>query len=145
MIKLTIINQKGGVGKSTTALAIAQYYTAKGKKVLLVDLDAQGNTTYASSGEVQKHGSLGVLMNPKTIKDEICHQTSETKQPDTIASTAQLANADTLLLNEVRREGRSTDFKSTQFLNASESIVNGFAVSFSAGAANVTFVSFLLK
>lgn len=106
MIKLTIINQKGGVGKSTTALAIAQYYTAKGKKVLLVDLDAQGNTTYASSGEVQKHGSLGVLMNPKTIKEEICHQTSETKQPDTIASTAQLANADTLLLNEVSKEYR---------------------------------------
>ena len=104
MIKLTIINQKGGVGKSTTALAISQYYTAKGKRVLLVDLDAQGNSTYSTAGEVQKHGVLGVLLNPKTIKEEIFHQPQGAEQPDILPSTSQLANADTLLLNEVSKE-----------------------------------------
>lgn len=106
MIKLTIINQKGGVGKSTTALAISQYYTAKGKRVLLVDLDAQGNSTYSTAGEVQKHGVLGVLLNPKTIKEEIFHQPQGAEQPDILPSTSQLANADTLLLNEVSKEYR---------------------------------------
>lgn len=106
MIKLTIINQKGGVGKSTTALAIAQYYKLKGKKVLLIDLDMQGNTTYASSGKVKMHGTLGVLLNPKTIKEEIYCQPQDSRQPDVLPSTSQLANADTLLLNEVSKEYR---------------------------------------
>ena len=105
MKTITVINQKGGVAKSTTALALSQYYVLQGKKVLLVDLDAQSNSTYASNGKVLKHGALGVLLNPKTIKEEIYTQKSD-NMPSVLSASGQLANADTLLATEVSKEYR---------------------------------------
>ena len=78
-----IINQKGGVGKSTTALAIGAGLSLKGYSVLYVDLDAQGNLSYTLGATAKGYNALGVLQRPETIKEEIQH----TEQGDIIASS----------------------------------------------------------
>lgn len=93
MISYAIINQKGGVGKSTTALALGAGLSLKGYKVLFIDLDAQGNLSYTLRADTNKYNALGVLQRPETAKAEIQH----TDQGDIIASSPALAGADTLL------------------------------------------------
>ena len=90
---LAIINQKGGVGKSTTALAIGAGLSLKGYSVLFVDLDAQGNLSYTLGADTKGYNAMGVLERPETAKEEIQH----TPQGDIIASSPKLAGADKLL------------------------------------------------
>ena len=87
---LAIINQKGGVGKSTTAHALGAGLTLKGNKVLYVDLDAQGNLSYTLKANASGYNSLGVLERPETIKEEI----QITSEGAILASAAKLASAD---------------------------------------------------
>jgi len=90
---LAIINQKGGVGKSTTALAIGAGLSLKGYSVLFIDLDAQGNLSYTLGADTKGYNAMGVLERPETAKAEIQH----TPQGDIIASSPKLAGADKLL------------------------------------------------
>ena len=90
---IAVINQKGGVGKSTTALALGAGLSLKGYKVLFIDLDAQGNLSYTLGASIQGYNAMGVLQRPETIKEEIQH----TGQANIIASSTALAGADTLL------------------------------------------------
>lgn len=90
---LAIINQKGGVGKSTTALAIGAGLSLKGYSVLFIDLDAQGNLSYTLGADTRGYNAMGVLERPETAKEEIQH----TPQGDIIASSPKLAGADKLL------------------------------------------------
>jgi chromosome partitioning protein len=94
MKTIAVINQKGGVGKSTTALAIGAGLILKGYRVLFIDLDAQGNLTYTLEASTEGYNALGVLQRPETVKEEIQH----TEQGDVIASSPSLSEADTLIV-----------------------------------------------
>ena len=89
---IAVINQKGGVGKSTTALAIGAGLSLKGYSVLFIDLDAQGNLSYTLGADTKGYNAMGVLERPVTAKEEIQH----TPQGDIIASSPKLAGADKL-------------------------------------------------
>ena len=90
---IAVINQKGGVGKSTTALAIGAGLSLKGYSALFIDLDAQGNLSYTLGADTKGYNAMGVLERPETAKEEIQH----TPQGDIIASSPKLAGADKLL------------------------------------------------
>lgn len=93
---IAIINQKGGVGKSTTAHAIGAGLALKGFKVLYVDLDAQGNLSYtlgADSAGLTGISALEVLVGGISADKAVQH----TAQGDIIASSPALAGADTIL------------------------------------------------
>lgn len=101
MKTLAIINQKGGVGKSTTAHAIGAGLKNKGFSVLFVDLDAQGNLSYTLGASTQGSNALGVLQRPMSAKEAI----QSTEQGDVIASSPALAGAD-ILITETGKEYR---------------------------------------
>lgn len=100
---ICVANQKGGVGKSTTAHALGAAYLKKGKKVLFVDLDSQCNLTTTFS--VAQEGvpcSWDLLTKQKRIRDVINH----TPMGDIIASNRVLATADVMLSTETGKEFR---------------------------------------
>ena len=99
MRTIAVINQKGGVGKSTTALAIGAGLSLKGYSVLYVDLDAQGNLSYTLGATTKGYNALGVLQRPETAKEEIQH----TAQGDIIASSPSLADT---VITETGKEYR---------------------------------------
>lgn len=98
MKTISVVNQKGGVGKTTTALAIGQYFYLKGKKVLFIDLDMQGNLTYALNGKIED-SVINVLKEPTSIKDNI----QKTKYGDLLASSEYLLMVDKQL-NDIGKE-----------------------------------------
>ena len=103
---ISIINQKGGVGKSTTAINLSATLGEKGKKVLLIDLDPQGNTT--SGIGINKNNLqyciYDVLLNEVDIKQVIKKDVVE--NVDIVPATINLAGAEVELVSEMARENR---------------------------------------
>lgn len=87
---LTIINQKGGVAKTTTTQAIGQALAAQGYKVLFIDMDPQGNLSQALRADTNAPGLYELLRRESSAADLI----QETPGGDLIASGLDLATAD---------------------------------------------------
>ncbi len=103
---IAVANQKGGVGKSTSVVNIAASIGMRGKKVLCVDMDPQGNTT-SGFGIRKKSVSVTVydiLMGKRRINEGIIE--TAYKNVSVICSTSALAGADIELVNLDNRSNR---------------------------------------
>ena len=95
MKSIAVINQKGGVGKSTTALALGAGLSIKGYRTLFIDLDAQANLSYSlrANNSSSILSSFDVLTGKATALETI----QRTSQGTLIASSPTLAGTDTVL------------------------------------------------
>lgn len=104
---ISIANQKGGVGKTTTALNIAAGLLKIGKKVLLIDLDPQSNLSQYLGYEPDNRPTISELMstavNGSTLKASECIRTSK-ENIDYIPSNITLSSADFFLITAMSRE-----------------------------------------
>ena len=103
---IAIVNQKGGVGKSTTAVSLGAALAELGHSVLLVDLDPQGN---ASTGLGIRHvarevSTYEVLLAEARVQDAIVPTAVEGL--DAVPSTIDLAGAEIELVSQFARETR---------------------------------------
>lgn len=103
---IAVVNQKGGVGKSTTSINLGACLAQEGKKVLLIDSDPQGNTT--SGIGIEKKGLQNciydLLVNDLTVATVL--QKTQVDNLDLIPATIQLAGAEIELVSAISRENK---------------------------------------
>jgi len=105
---ISIVNQKGGVGKTTTAINLGAYLSYLGKHVLLVDIDPQANATsgLGIDHKALEHGIYEAIIGQKPIYEIIKHTLQDRYK--VAPSTISLAGAGIELVNLEDREYRLT-------------------------------------
>ena len=96
------VNQKGGVGKTTSAINIGAYIALAGKKVLLVDFDSQGNMRSGVGVSKDKPTVYELMAGQASINDAIKH--SAVKGLDAISASIDLSGAAIELVDQENRE-----------------------------------------
>jgi chromosome partitioning protein len=100
---IVVSNQKGGVGKTTTAISVGAALVHRGQRVLIIDLDPQANAT--SGLGVGKSGAIhGVLLKEQPISESVVH--TELEGLDLIPSGPDMAGAEVELVPIMAREFR---------------------------------------
>lgn len=97
---ITVANHKGGVGKTTSTASLGMALALKGKRVLLVDLDAQQNLTYTLTHIDEPERSI----YDSLVKDEPLPVVNVTENVDLVPASLELARAEIDLSTKIARE-----------------------------------------
>jgi len=100
----SFFNQKGGVGKTTSVINIAAVIAGYGKKVLLIDLDAQGNATSGAGIEKNENESTAYQLLVENYDPKASIKQTSIENLWIIPSNAHLAGAEMHLINQEKRE-----------------------------------------
>ena len=102
---MAIANQKGGVGKTTTAINLSSCLAELGKKILVIDLDPQGNTTSGFGlNKNELEDSVYDLMLGELSASEVLHSVPDLENLKLIPSNVDLAGAEIELLDKKNKE-----------------------------------------
>lgn len=101
---IAVLNQKGGVGKTTSTINLSAYLAKRGRKVLIVDLDPQGNATSGLGIDKQSLDSTTYDVLFGGVKSEQIIKDTATAGLHVLPANAQLAAAEVDLASELGRE-----------------------------------------
>ncbi|SHH99028.1 ParA family protein [Clostridium grantii] len=102
---ISVFNQKGGVGKTTTCINLCSYLAMKGKKILAIDIDPQGNTTSGMGIDKNKlSGSIYEVLTSDKSMDEVIIESELVNNFFLAPSDMELVGAEIELINIKNRE-----------------------------------------